>query len=123
MIRIIRVICEICGLNPSDIFFFDLFFYGSLTGNSVKVGSGPAAVIGDEDRNSCHCPAKSGGKARLYLTGQTADSVSIGTGLWDSLGRSSPTARSFYVCHSQGNYKENGFTIAAFHDPDLKERS
>jgi len=39
--------------------------------------------------------------------GQAADSVSIGTGLWNPLGRSSSTARSFYVCHFQGNYKEN----------------
>jgi hypothetical protein len=27
--------------------------------------------------------------------------------IMESLGRSSPTARSFYVCHFQGNYKEN----------------
>jgi hypothetical protein len=38
----------------------------------------------------------------------TSDSVSIGTGLWrDPFGRSRPTARSFYICHFQGNYKEN----------------
>ena len=30
-----------------------------------------------------------------------------GTGLWNPVGRSSPTSRSFYVCHFQGNYKEN----------------
>ena len=39
--------------------------------------------------------------------GQAANSVSIGTGLWNLLGRTSLTSRSFYVCHFQGNYKEN----------------
>ena len=48
-----------------------------------------------------------GSRRGCILTGQAADSVSIGTGLWNPLGRSSPTARSFYVCHFQGNYKEN----------------
>jgi hypothetical protein len=31
----------------------------------------------------------------------------FGKGLYNPLGRSSPAARSFYVCHFQGNYKEN----------------
>jgi hypothetical protein len=33
--------------------------------------------------------------------------VSIGTGLWNPLGKSSPIAWSLCVCHFQGNYKEN----------------
>ena len=48
-----------------------------------------------------------GSRRGCILTGQAADSVSIGTGLWNPLGRSRPTLRNFYVCHFQGNYKEN----------------
>ncbi len=58
----------------------------------------------DQLMPSCFCLL---GYDKVVHLFPSAESVAIGTGLWNPLGRSSPTARSFYVCHFQGNYKEN----------------